>query len=60
MLEGVYIFVVSDADSRKHRTIIETPSLSMIIVGVEDYDEASEVAGSPVAEGTQFIGLCRR
>jgi len=58
MLKGAYIFVVPDADSRKHRTKVETPSLSMTIVGVKDYNEAAKVAETLVADGAQFIDLC--
>jgi hypothetical protein len=41
ILKGAYIFVVPDVNSRKHKTTIETPSLSMTIVGVKDYDISS-------------------
>ncbi len=36
MLKGAYIFVVPDADPKKHRAQIETPTLSVAIVGVKD------------------------
>jgi len=58
MLKGVYIFVIPDADSRKHRTKVETPSLSITIVGVNDYGEAAKVAKTLAADGAQFIDLC--
>lgn len=58
MLKGAYIFVIPDADQRKHRAKIETLTLSMAIVGVKDFDEAADVAKNLVKDGVQFIDLC--
>ncbi len=58
MLKGAYIFVIPDADSSRNHTKVDTPSLSINIVGVKDFSEAAAVAKSLVKEGAQFIDLC--
>ena len=58
MLKGAFIFVVPDADPKKHRATIETPTLSVTMVGVKDFDEAVNVAKSLVEEGIEIIELC--
>jgi len=58
MLKGAYIFVIPDADPKKHRAKIETPTLSVAIVGVRDFDQAADIAKSLVEDGVQFIDLC--
>ena len=58
MLKGAYIFVIPDADPKKHRAKIETPTLSVAIVGVKDFDQAADIAKSLVKDGVQFIDLC--
>lgn len=58
MLKGAYVFVVPDADPKRHTAKIETPSSNMTIVGVKDFNQAAEVAKTLVREGVQFIDLC--
>ncbi|MFC1950427.1 DUF6506 family protein [Chloroflexota bacterium] len=58
MVKGAYIFVWPDADSRRHRAVVETSTLSWIIVGVKDFDDGVNIAKSLVKEGIQAIELC--
>ena len=58
MLKYAFLFVFPDADSKKHRAVVETPTFSTTIVGTKDFDDAVNVAKSLVADGVQFIDLC--
>ena len=58
MVKGAYMFVWPDADSKRHRAVVETSTLSWIIVGVKDFDEGVDVAKRFVEEGVQLIELC--
>ncbi|MFC1950156.1 DUF6506 family protein [Chloroflexota bacterium] len=58
MLKAVHMFVVPDFDSKKHRAKFESPTISMTIVGVKDFDEGADIAKSLVEEGIQLIELC--
>jgi len=55
LLQGAFTFVLPGADSKKHRATVETPSLSVIMVGTKDSDDAANTAKSLVADGIQFI-----
>jgi len=56
--KAAFLFVFPDADSKKHRATVETPTLSLKIVGAKDFDDAVNVAKSLVEEGIQLIELC--
>ena len=58
MLKYAFLFVVPDADSKKHRVVVETPTLSTTIVGAKDFDDAVNTAKSLVEDGVQLIDLC--
>ena len=59
MVKLAHLFAGSDLDSTKHRVVIETPTVSIIIVGNKDIDEAANTAKRLVKEeGVQLIELC--
>jgi len=58
LIKGAFLFVCSDADSKKHRATVETPTLSLIMVGTKDFDDAVNTAKSLVEDGIQLIELC--
>ena len=58
MIKGAFLFVFPDADPKKHRATVETPTFSLITVGAKDFDDAVNTAKSLVEEGIQLIELC--
>lgn len=57
-LKAAFIFVAPDADSAKHRAVVDTPVVKLTAVGVKDYAEAAKVAEELVADGCAAIELC--
>lgn len=57
-LKAGFIFVAPHADSAKHRAFIETPEVTLIVVGVENYEQAENAAKSLLNEGVEAIELC--
>ncbi len=57
-LKAAFMFVAPGSDPSKHRAVIETPSVELIVVGVSDYEEAAKVAKELVKEGVGAIELC--
>ena len=57
MLKWAFLFVHSDADSKKSRATVNTPTSGMTVVGVKDFNEAANTK-SLVDEGVKFIELC--
>jgi hypothetical protein len=57
-LKAAFIFLAPQADSKKHKAIVSTPAVELHVVGVENYDEACEVAKELVNQGIGAIELC--
>lgn len=57
-LKAGFIFVAPHADSEKHCATIETPEVTLIVVGVENYQQAEAAAKRLVNEGVGAIELC--
>jgi hypothetical protein len=57
-LKAAFIFVAPDVDARKHRAVIDTPSITLTVVGVSTYDAAVEVAKELVDAGNAALELC--
>ncbi len=57
-LKAAFVFVAPNADPRKHRAVVATEAVELIVVGVKDYAEAEAAARDLVAEGVQAIELC--
>ncbi|MGM0167037.1 hypothetical protein IGI39_002017 [Enterococcus sp. AZ135] len=58
MLKAAFIFVAEGADGQKDRSVVTTPSVELITVGVVDYAEAVVISKQLVEEGVQAIELC--
>jgi hypothetical protein len=57
-VKAAFIFVAPETDFNKHRAVIDSPVVSLTVVGVKNYDEAETVAKQLVAEGIVAIELC--
>lgn len=57
-LKAAFIFLSPDAESKKHQNLIETPSVSLKVIGARDYKEAQALAKNLVKDGIKAIELC--
>lgn len=57
-VKAAFIFVAPEVDYKKHSTEIDTPALTLYVVGVKNYDEAEIVAKELVNNGVQALELC--
>lgn len=57
-LKAAFIFVAPGADPEKDRSVVVTPGVELIAVGVPDYDSAEKIAVALVEEGVVAIELC--
>lgn len=57
-LKAAFIFVAPEADAKKHRAVVDSPVVNLIVVGVKDYEMAAKVAEELVAQGVGAIELC--
>lgn len=57
-LKAAFIFVAPDADSKIHRSIIDTPVVELTSVGVKDYQQAEELVSELISSGISAIELC--
>jgi len=57
-LKAAFMFIAPEADPSKHRAVVDTPVVQLIVVGVKSYDEACKVAKELINEGVKAIELC--
>lgn len=57
-LKAAFVFVAPGADPDKDRSVVATPEVELITVGVSDYAAAEKIAVKLVAEGVVAIELC--
>ena len=57
-LKAVFMFVAPQSDAERHRTVVETPAVSLTVVGVNNYTEAAELAKVLADQGNVAIELC--
>lgn len=57
-VNAAFIFVAPDVDYKTHRTVVDTPVVSLTVVGVKNYTEAVQVAKELVEQGVKAIELC--
>jgi len=57
-IKALYMFRDETANPDKHRTIVETPSVILTVVGFNDFKEGIKVAKQMVQNGVQLIELC--
>lgn len=58
MLKAAFIFVAEGADSKKDRSIVKTPGVELITIGVLNYEDAVAVTKELAADGYAAIELC--
>lgn len=57
-VKAAFIFVAPQTDASVHQAVIETPTLDLKIVGVENYEQGIRAAKALVEEGIEAIELC--
>jgi hypothetical protein len=57
-LKAAFIFVAPETNPTLHRSVVDTPVLSLNVVGVSNYTEAVQVARELVESGVTAIELC--
>lgn len=57
-VNAAFIFIGPEIDYKIHRTIVDSPTVHLNIVGVKNYSEAIEVAKELVSQGVKAIELC--
>jgi len=57
-VQAAFIFVAPETDCKTHRAVIETPALTLNIVGVKNYAEGVQVAKELVDGGVKALELC--
>ncbi len=55
---AAFIYIAPENDASKHKAFIDSPVVSLKVVGVKNYEEAEQVARELVAEGIVAIELC--
>ena len=57
-LKGAFIFIAPNADSKIHRSVIDTGDVILTTVGVKSYENAVEEAVKLTDEGVTAFELC--
>ena len=57
-VNAAFIFVAPEADAKIHRTVVDTPVVSLTVIGVKDYEEAETVAVELADQGVKALELC--
>ncbi len=57
-LKAAFIFVAPEVDPKKHHAVIETPIITLTVVGSQRYDAAVDIAKKLVEEGNVALELC--
>lgn len=57
-VNAAFVFVAPEVDYKTHRTVVDTPVVSLTVVGVKNYDEAEIIARELVEQGVKAIELC--
>ena len=58
VLKAAFMFLAPGADPAIHRSVIKTPEVELIAVGVGSYAIAEQTAKNLVDEGVNAIELC--
>ncbi len=57
-LKAAFIFIAPENDEKIHNAVIHAPIVELHVVGVQNYQEAEEVAKELVQQGIEAIELC--
>lgn len=56
--KAAFIYIAPENDYNTHRAFIDSPVVSLTVIGVKDYEEAENVAVELVKDGITAIELC--
>lgn len=56
--KAAFIYIAPENDYNTHKAFIDSPVVSLTVVGVKDYEEAEKVAQELVKDGITAIELC--
>lgn len=57
-LKAAFMFLAEGALPDVHRSVVQTPQVDLVVVGVADYAQAQKTAVALVKEGVVAIELC--
>lgn len=57
-VKAAFIFVAPETDSKIHKAVIDTPILTLDVVGVKNYTEGVQIAKELVDGGVKALELC--
>jgi hypothetical protein len=57
-LKASFIFLSPGANPSENRSVVRTPEVELIVVGVPNYTQAESIAKSLLQEGVTAIELC--
>lgn len=57
-VKAAFLFVAPETDYKIHKSVIETPALTLEVVGVKNYAEGVQVAKELVDGGVKALELC--
>lgn len=56
--KAAFIYIAPENDYKTHKAFIDSPVVSLTVVGVKDYEEAENIAQELVKDGITAIELC--
>ena len=56
--KAAFIYIAPENDYKIHKAYIDSPVVSLLVIGVKSYEEAETAAKELVAEGIEAIELC--
>ncbi|MBU3075882.1 DUF6506 family protein [Clostridium estertheticum] len=57
-VNAAFIFIAPEVNCKIHRTVLDTPVVNLVVVGVKSYKEAETIAIELVSQGVKAIELC--
>ena len=57
-VNAAFIFIAPEVDYKNHRSVIDTSTVKLTVIGVKNYSEAETVAQELVEQGVKAIELC--
>lgn len=57
-VNAAFIFIAPETDKEIHKAVINTPAITLNVIGVKNYEEGVEVARAMAEQGVKAIELC--
>ncbi|NNU78013.1 DUF6506 family protein [Clostridium estertheticum] len=54
-VNAAFIFIAPEVNCKIHRTVLDTPVVNLVVVGVKNYNEAETIAIELVSQGVKAI-----